>query len=116
MLISGIAGSNHPTLKRGDPIPMDPKEKSKYAVSKAWNSLAPDGHDFACHKVFVKDFYPLAGSPGQYDVTADLEYRVLRHADDRVFSPKSASVKVRFKEVKDSLGVDDIEIVTINQI
>jgi len=116
MLISGIAGSNHPTLSRGDAIPMDPKEKAKYAVARAWSATAPEGHDITCHGVTIQDFYPLAGTPGQYDVEADVKYRTLRHQDDRLFAPKQVSVQVRFKEVKDSLGVDDIEIVSINQI
>ena len=116
MLISGIAGSKHPTLRRGDAIPMAPKEKAKYAAIRAWNATAPAGHDYASHKAIVRDFYPIAGSKGQYDVTADVMYRTLRHKDERVFAPKTASVKVRFKEVKDSLGIDDIEIVSINQI
>jgi len=116
MLIAGIAGSKHPTLKRGDAIPMAPKEKALHAAMRGWSALAPEGHDFVCQNTSIKEFTDVAGASGQYQATVVVDYRTIRHSDGRLFAPKRTTVSVLFKEIKDSLGQDDIEVISINQL
>ena len=119
MKIKGIAGKNHPTIKRGDVIELSPEEKVEAMAKIGLTDSSPEGYMYIpLSAKAVGDVQVIIGKkdtrnpePDQYIGIANVRFRTCKLATDRVFVVKTQKVKVHCKDVKDALGLTDLDLI-----
>ena len=119
MKIAGIAGKRHPTLKRGEAIQLSPESKVEIMAKEAMVLSSPEGYMYVPltsevigpvniirgrKDIKIKD-------PTQYIATCLVRYRTTKLVTDKVFGIKEQKIKVHIKDIKNDIGVDDLDIV-----
>lgn len=121
MKFRGIAGNNHPSLKKGDPIPLSPEDKVKSVAIDYVSSHSDIGFKFVpvsarlIGNVTVNPGRELKNKsePAQYSGTVEVTYRPLSLKDDRLYPVKTRKVKVQCCDCRNDIGVPDVQAVEV---
>ena len=119
MKIAGIAGSKHPTLKKGDIIELSSEDKICVMAKEQVSVNSPEGYKYIpiqalnLNTVQKIEGRKLKGKedPPQYIGEVMVKYRVLRLSDNRLMPTKSMRVKVHCKDCKNDVGIPDLELI-----
>jgi len=119
MKIAGVAGAKHPTLKKGDIIPLTPKDKVEIMAKHAVVDMSPSGHmNTPLEAKLIGEVEIIRGraggkkeDPTQYIGTCTVTYRPFNLSTDKVFASKKCKIKMHIKDVKNDIGVEDLETI-----
>jgi hypothetical protein len=119
MKIQGVAGSRHPSLKRGEPIQLPPEEKAKLMASETVINLAEEGWKrIPIKEEVIGAVQVIKGrggiknpEPDQYHATVKVTYKRLKFDGDKLFPATSTTIRILFKDSKDEIGMPDLELV-----
>ena len=121
MKIEGVAGKGHPTLRRGDVIPLSHDKKLCASAEEQVVQNSPEGYK----RIIIPSETKVVGKvqhvpgrktskiyePDQYMGTVELKFRTLRMRDDRVLPAKSVRVKIHCRDCTDDIGMPDLQAV-----
>lgn len=120
MKIQGIAGAKHPSLKKGDAIPLSPDKKVISAAREEVVKSSPEGHRFLPTEAKVLgEVNVMTGrvsrtktDAAQYRADVEVKYRSLRLSDDTLFPVKVAKVRIHCEDTTNEIGVPDLKILS----
>lgn len=122
MKFKGIAGNNHPSLKKGDPIPLSPEEKVKATAIEYIATNSDIGFKFV--PVSAKIIGQVVVTPGrevknksepaQYSATVEVTYRPLSLKDDRLYPTKTRKMKIQCCDCRNDIGIPDVQAVEVS--
>lgn len=124
MKIAGVAGKKHPTLKRGEAIPLSPESKVEAMAREALVKSSPEGYLYVpvdskvvgTVRIIAGRFGLKEPEPAQYMGTCLVKYRTCKLSTDKVFAIKEQKVKVHIKDTKNDIGVEDLEMVESSMV
>lgn len=119
MKIQGIAGSKHPTLKKGDSIALSSEDKVCLMAREQVAENSPEGLRYIplaaklIGKVQLIQGRAVKNNPdpNQYIATVEVKFRELDLVKDRLHQAKTVKVKIHCKDCTDDIGVEDLETV-----
>lgn len=119
MKIAGVAGKNHPTLKKGDAIAHSPEVKIELMAKDALVDSSPEGFMYVPMSAkVIGEVQIIKGREGvkntddtQYIGSALVKYRKTKLDTDRIFPIKECKIKVHIKDSKNDIGIPDLAMV-----
>ena len=121
MKIEGVAGKGHPTLRKGDVIPLSNDRKLCASAEEQIVNNSPEGYKRIIIPSETKVIGKVQHVPGrntsktkeadQYMGTVEVRFRTLRMRDDRVLPAKSVRVKIHCRDCTDDIGMPDLQAI-----